>query len=143
MAHSTQENRMRIRDLMRSDLPCVGPDDTVGKAASRMSEHRVKALPVLDGARLEGIITDWDVTRAVAAGGDPVHRPVADWMTTEPVTVPPDAQLDECSELMAERRIHHLLICEGDRFVGMVHLDVEWSHMGGLETPTASFTARI
>jgi CBS domain-containing protein len=134
---------MRIRDMMRTDLPHVRPEDTMGEAARRMSERGVKALPVCDGARVEGIITDWDVTRAVAAGGDPVHRPVADWMSTELVAAAPDAQLDECSELMADRRIHHLVICDGDRFEGMVHLDVQWSQMGGFETPTASFSAPI
>jgi hypothetical protein len=44
---------------------------------------------------------------------------------------------------MADHRIHHLLVREGDRFAGMVHLDVEWSQTGGIETPMASFSARV
>jgi CBS domain-containing protein len=134
---------MRIRDVMRSDLPRVDPGDTVGEAARRMSEANVKALPVCAGARLEGIITDWDVTRAVAAGGTPERRSVAEFMSTELVAARPDAQLVECSDLMADRRIHHLLVCDGDRFEGMVHLDVSWSQLGGMETPMATFTAPI
>ena len=134
---------MRIRDVMRRDLPMVSPEDTVGEAARRMWESNVKALPVCEGARLEGIITDWDVTRAVAAGAGPERRSVADFMSTELVAAQPDAQLSECSDLMADRRIHHLLVCDGDRFEGMVHLDVSWSQLGGLETPMATFTAPI
>ena len=62
---------MRIRDVMRSDLPTVSPEDSVGEAARRMWNANVKALPVCEGARLEGIITDWDVTCAVATGDAP------------------------------------------------------------------------
>ena len=64
-------------------------------------------------------------------------------MATELVTAAPDAQLTEASELLADRRIHHLLVRDGERFAGMVHLDVEWSEMGGMETPTATFSAPI
>jgi CBS domain-containing protein len=79
----------------------------------------------------------------VATDLDAADQPTADYMSTDLVAASPDAQLEECSELMADRRIHHLLVCDGDRFEGMVHLDVQWSQLGGLETPTASFTAPI
>jgi CBS domain-containing protein len=134
---------MRIRDVMTSDLPAVSPGDTVGHAARRMWEAKVKALPVCEGSRLEGIITDWDVTCAVAAGEDPARRPVAECMSTELVAARPEALLDECAEMMADRRIHHLLVCDGDRFEGMVHLHVSWSQLGGMDTPIATFMAPI
>jgi hypothetical protein len=44
---------------------------------------------------------------------------------------------------MAERELHHLLVRDRDSFVGMVHLDVEWSRLGGIESPIATFAARI
>jgi CBS domain-containing protein len=134
---------MRIRDVMTRDLPAVSPGDTVGHAARMMWEARVKALPVCEGPRLEGIITDWDVTCAVAAGDDFAGRRVAECMSAEPVAARPDALLDECAEMMADRRIHHLLVCDGDRFEGMVHLDVSWSQLGGMDTPIATFMAPI
>jgi CBS domain-containing protein len=134
---------MRIRDVMTSDLPAVSPGDTVGHAARRMREAKVRALPVCEGSRLEGIITDWDVTCAVAAGEDPARRPVAECMSTELVAARPEALLDECAEMMADRRIHHLLVCDGDHFEGMVHLGVSWSQLGGMDTPMATFTAPI
>jgi CBS domain-containing protein len=134
---------MRICDVMTTDLPVVAPDDTVGDAARRMSESRVKALPVCEGERLTGIITDWDVTRAVAGAGDPGGRPLGDYMSTDLVAADPDTGLTEAAELMADAQIHHLVVRDGERFAGMVHLDVEWSQMGGLETPTASFSAPI
>jgi CBS domain-containing protein len=134
---------MRIADVMTTDLPVLEPDDSVRDAACRMTEAGVKALPVCREQRVEGIITDWDVTRAMAGEGDTSQRPLRDYMSTDVVTAAPDARLGDASELMADRRIHHLVVREGDRFAGMVHLDVEWSQMGGLEAPTASFSARI
>ena len=132
---------MRIRDVMATDLPKVEPEESVRDAARRMTESGVHALPVCDGERLEGIITDWDVTRAAA--DDASAGPLRDYMSTNLVTTAPDARLVEVSELMADRRCHHVLVRDGERFAGMVHLDVEWSQMGGMETPTATFSSRI
>ena len=65
-------------------------------------------------------------------------------MSTDLVAVPPDATLTDAAEVMAEGEVHHLLVRDGDRLQGMVHLDVEWSQLssaGG--PPVASFTAAI
>ena len=134
---------MRIRDVMATDLPTVEPEESVRDAACRMTEAGVQALPVCDGERLTGIITDWDVTRAMASSEDASSQPLRDYMSTNLVAATPDAQLGEVSELMANRRIHHVLVRDGERFAGMVHLDVEWSQMGGMETPTATFSSKI
>jgi CBS domain-containing protein len=134
---------MRISDVMTSDLPTMGPTDSLCDAALRMRERRVQALPVCEERRLVGIVTDWDVTRAVADGPDVGSSSVADYMTTDVVTAPPDTRLTDASEVMADRRIHHLIVEEEGNFAGMVHLDVEWSEVGGLEAPMATFAARI
>jgi CBS domain-containing protein len=134
---------MTIADVMTRDLPLIGPQDNLRTAAREMKEAGVKALPVQEGDRLVGIITDWDVTRAVADDGDPVQQPLSHYMSTDLVSVGPETSFMEATEEMAERRIHHLLVCEDGRFLGMVHLDVEWSELGGLETPMATFTAAI
>ena len=134
---------MRIADVMTRDLPTVAPGDNLSHAARQMTAAGVSALPVCDGDHLTGIITDWDVTRAVAADRDAADRMLSQYMTSDPVTVAPDTQLTEASEVMSDSRVHHLVVRDGDRFAGMVHLDVDWSRMGGLETPIATFAARI
>ena len=134
---------MRIADVMTRDLPTVAPGDNLSHAARQMTAAGVGALPVCDGDRLAGIITDWDVTRAVASDRDAADRLLGQYMTTDPVIVEPDTRLTDASELMSETRVHHLVVREGDRFAGMVHLDVDWSRMGGMETPIATFSARI
>src|SRR4051794_28493419 len=118
---------MRIGDVMATDLPTVEPEHSVRDAACRMAEAGVQALPVCDGERLAGIITDWDVTRAMAAVEDASTTPLRDYMSTDVVAAAPDARLGEVSELMADRRIHHVVVADGDRVAGMAHLKVEWS----------------
>jgi CBS domain-containing protein len=134
---------MRIGDVMTSDLPSVAPGDAVREAALRMTERNAKALPVCDRGRLVGIVTDWDVTRAVADADDAPQRRVGDYMSTDLVAVAPQTLLTDAADLMAERELHHLLVRDRDRFVGMVHLDVEWSRLGGIESPIPTFAARI
>jgi CBS domain-containing protein len=135
---------MTIADVMTRDLPTVGPQDELRKAAREMSESGCKALPVCEGERLVGIITDWDVARAVAEDDDPSHQSLSHYMSTDLVSVTPDTSFMDAAEEMAARRIHHLLVSDEDgRFCGMVHLDVEWSELGGLETPMATFAAAI
>lgn len=60
-----------VRDLMRTPVICVGPDDGVRLAARRMLQHRVGALPVVDAAQnLLGIITENDLVRSLAEQAD-------------------------------------------------------------------------
>jgi CBS domain-containing protein len=135
---------MRIADVMTRDLPTADPQDSIRDAAREMRRSGIRALPVCDGARLVGIVTDWDLVEALAEEADAPGRSVADFMSTDLVAVPPDATLTDAAEVMAEREVHHLLVRDGDRLEGMVHLDVEWSQLssaGG--PPVASFTAAI
>lgn len=89
-------------------------------------------------------MTDWDVVRALAADGDPSSQPLADFMSTDLVAAPPDATFAEAAEAMADHRVHHLLVRDGDRLAGVVHLDVEWSQLSGaVGPPAASFAAPI
>jgi CBS domain-containing protein len=126
---------------MTQDLPALAPRDSIRAAAERMTADRHKALPVCEGERLVGIVTDWDITRAVATGADRVEQA----MTADVVVAAPDATLDEAAELMGDARLHHLCVTEGDAFRGMVHLDVDWAHMGGdiAVHPMATFTAPV
>jgi CBS domain-containing protein len=135
---------MRIGDVMTRDLPTADPRASIRDAASQMRRSGIKALPVCDGERLVGIVTDWDLVEALASEADPADQSLADFMSTDLAAVAPDATLTDAAELMAEHEVHHLLVRNGDRLEGMVHLDVEWSQLsnaGG--APTASFTAAI
>jgi CBS domain-containing protein len=135
---------MRIADVMTRDLPTVEPDSSVRDAAREMRRRGVRALPVCEGARLVGIVTDWDLAVALADDGDPANRRLGELMSTDLVAAPPDATFTEAAELMADRRVHHLLVRDGEKLAGMLHLDVEWSELSGaVGSPIATFAAPI
>ena len=86
---------MCVRDLMTTDVPIARLEDTVRAAARLMDEAHVKVLPVCEGDRLMGVLTDSDVISAIADGGAPDTEFVRDYMSTNVVTVTPDTGLLE------------------------------------------------
>jgi CBS domain-containing protein len=136
---------MRIADVMTRELPTLPPDCSIRQAAAEMTERGVKALPICEGERLVGIVTDWDLAKAVANGEDLESLRIASVMSTDLVEAPPDATFADAAHLMAEREVHHLLVSSDGRFEGMVHLDVEWSELTESLSgaPMATFAARI
>jgi CBS domain-containing protein len=134
---------MRIRDLMITGVPIARPEGTVRDAARLMDHAHVKVLPVCEGDRLMGVLTDSDVICAVADGGAPDAEFVRDYMSVNVVVVTPDTGLAEAGRLMAHSRIHDLVVCDDDRFAGIVHLDVEWSDLGGLTAPHATLAVTV
>ncbi len=135
---------MAIADVMTTDLPTVGPGECLRDTAAKMKLRGAKALPVCDREELVGIITDWDLTVAIADDRSPSQTQVSECMSSDIVSATPRTTFPEALRLMGERRIHHLLVRDGDRFAGMVHVDVEWEELdGAVQAPMATFTARI
>lgn len=113
----------KVRDVMHPGAETVRPGDTVKRAASLMQAVDVGPLPVCDGDRLVGMITDRDITvRAVAAGRDPASTPVRDAMTPDIVYVGADQDVDEAIELMRQHEVRRLPVIDCGRLVGMVAL---------------------
>jgi CBS domain-containing protein len=113
----------KVRDVMHAGVETVRPEDSVKRAASVMQAADIGPLPVCDGDRLVGIVTDRDITvRAVAAGRDPSSTPVRDVMTPDIVYVRADQDVDEAIDLMRQHEVRRLPVVEGGRLVGMVAL---------------------
>jgi len=86
-----------------------------------MAKADVGPIPVVDGERLVGILTDRDVVvRVVAEGRDPQATTVGEVASTGLTTVSPDEDLDRALQLLAEQRIRRLPVVEGERLVGIV-----------------------
>ena len=115
---------MRIADIMTPDPQTVRPGDTLQAAAQAMDELNVGVLPVVDGGRLIGILTDRDiVVRSTSAGQDPGKAKVSDAMTTDAHTLTADAEVDEAVELMEEHQLRRLPVVDEDgKLVGIVSL---------------------
>jgi CBS domain-containing protein len=118
-----------LSDLMTSDVLTVAPEDTIGEAAQKMVDREVSSAAVSDYGRLIGILTERDLTRAVAGRTHSSEARVREWMTPDPVTLPASASPREAAEIMLDQRFRHIPVVEGDRAIGIVSIrDVaRWS----------------
>jgi CBS domain-containing protein len=106
---------------MTPGVRSVSPSDSLTDAAVAMRDEDVGSLPVVEGDRVVGIVTDRDiVVRAVAERADPQTLKVGDVSSGDLVTVLPDEDLDEALELMARYRVRRLPVVEDGRLVGVV-----------------------
>ena len=119
----------KLAEIMTSDVLKVDPSDTIGETAQRMVELGVSSAVVSDYGRLIGIVTERDLTRAVAGRVHSSEARVREWMTSEPVTLTPDASPEEAARVMLENGFRHIPILQGEEIVGIVSIrDVaRWS----------------
>jgi CBS domain-containing protein len=110
----------RIADIMTVRPISVAPDATVQVAAALMHEKTISCLPVCNDGRLVGILTTGDLAGRVIAKGRGPATPVAEVMTKDPLTLPPDALVFDALLAMGERQIGHLPIAEQGSLVGIV-----------------------
>jgi CBS domain-containing protein len=114
-----------IADVMTRDLEVVTPSTSLRDAAEKMRTLNVGPLPVCEGDRLMGIITDRDiVVRAVAMGMDPNSSRVSDAMTSDVETVFADEDISVAIHKMKEWQIRRILVVERNtqKLVGIVAL---------------------
>jgi CBS domain-containing protein len=112
---------MKVRALMTTEPVTVAPGATLGEVATLMKQEDCGAIPVVEGGRLVGIVTDRDIViRGVAAGTDPKTQRVSTVMSADPVTVGPDDDVSDAEQIMADRQIRRLPVVEGGRLVGII-----------------------
>jgi CBS domain-containing protein len=101
----------------------VRVDHTVRDVARYMTERRVGAVPVLDGTRLAGILSERDImSRVVAPGRDPDGVKAGEIMTKDLVVAAPDDPYEDGVRKMKQAGCRHLPVVAGDRFLGVVSL---------------------
>jgi CBS domain-containing protein len=111
----------QIRDLMTSNPATCESSTTVVEAAKHMAQKDVGPIPVVDGDRLVGIVTDRDIVlRVVAEGRDPSSTKVGDIASKQLETVSPDEDLDSALRKMASAQVRRLPVVENERLVGIV-----------------------
>lgn len=112
----------KIGELMTHDVKTVTTNDNVYEVAKLMKDHHIGAVPVVDGHRPIGIITDRDCVIRGYAERKSGSTAVAEVMTKNLITVSPDTSAEEAANVMATKQIRRLLVVEGDRLVGIVAL---------------------
>jgi CBS domain-containing protein len=107
---------MKASQIMTADVKVIRPDSTVKAAAEQMRELNVGALPVCDGERLVGMLTDRDITiRAVAEGRNPETTRAADCMSPEILYCFEDDELDQAHRIMKQYQVRRLPVISRDK----------------------------
>ena len=115
-----------VKDSMTREVVALPPQSTAGEALALCRERRIRHLPVLEGDRLVGIVSDRDLRSATPALGDPARAEalgrilVHEVMAREVATAHPDDPIEEAANAMRERKIGCLPVVEGGALVGMV-----------------------
>ena len=111
-----------IRDAMTSNPRAIDTTTPVAEAARLMKSEDVGSLPIVEGDRLVGMLTDRDiVVRVVAEGNDPQSTNAGDVASRDLVTIDPQQDLDEALRLMAQHQVRRLPVVEEDgRLVGIL-----------------------
>ena len=111
---------MRVAEVMHQDVATVEPDATLRDAARVLGKAQSAVALVVEADRPVGIITEHDLVQVIVDGENPSWFPVRSRMSTQDVTVDPDAQVSHAAALMSEHGLTHLPVMEGDRLVGLV-----------------------
>lgn len=127
---------MRCEELMKKDVVCVGPKDTVQAAAEKMRFSNVGFLPVCDEARKAmGTITDRDIAiRLCAYDKSASQTKVEEIMTHELIYCQPGDNISKAEELMAKHHKSRVLVIDekNDTLVGVISLsDIAEHERGG------------
>jgi CBS domain-containing protein len=114
---------MKVSEVMTRDVQTVRPDQTAREAASFMLRADAGAIPVAEGERLLGMITDRDIAvRGVAEGYGP-DTPVRELMSNDMVCVRMDDDIEDAASKMSEAQVRRLpVIDEDERLCGIVSL---------------------
>jgi CBS domain-containing protein len=119
---------MQVREIVRvkgSTLFTASPQQLLSDAVAAMAEHDVGSLVVMGGGKMVGMLTFREVIKAINEhkNGDSVQ--VESVMVRDPVTVPPDMEVDDLRRLMIEKHSRYISVMEGPLLMGVISfLDV-------------------
>jgi CBS domain-containing protein len=109
-----------VSDIMTRWVATVDPKRTVRDAATIMTKAHTGSIIIMDKEKPVGIVTEGDISRALARGADADKVSIGKIMSKKLITVSPDLMVEEAAKLMAEKRIKKLPVLEGGGLVGIV-----------------------
>jgi len=113
-----------LGELVRSqEMRYVNKGQTVLEAVNYMSEHKIGAVPVLEGDRMVGIFSERDLmVRCVAGRLDIEKTKIEDVMTKRVIIMEPGDSYEECLRIMKQEGIRHVPVCDRDKLIGVVSM---------------------
>jgi len=110
-----------IREAMTPNPTTVEPGTTAQDAARIMTSEDIGSLPIVEGDRLVGVVTDRDIAIRIVAEGKGADVPIGEIASKDVVTVDPEQSLEEAARLMAEHQVRRLPVTEEDgKLVGVL-----------------------
>jgi len=135
---------MKVRDIAIKETYCASPTASLSEIASMMKRHGIGAMPVCDGDKLVGMITDRDiVVSCVAAGMDATSCKTREFMTSNLIAVTPETDLEEAAKMMAREQVRRLPVVEEGCLVGMLSLGDIATALPGNDSLVAETLRRI
>jgi citrate synthase len=122
MAEASPDKTRTVADIMSRPVVTVGPEDKMAEAAGTMRERGVGAVVVTEGLRPVGILTERDLVRFTASGGDAGTALVSEWMTGAPDSVGPDVDVVAAFASLSEHGYRHIPVVTNDELVGIVSM---------------------
>ena len=122
------------------DLVTVRVGTSVSDVVSLLAEKRIGAVPVMDGDRVAGIMSERDLIYHLASDGAAVlDWPVEKAMTSPAITITQEMSVLGALATITQRRIRHLPVVEGERLIGLVSIgDLVKRRMDGIEQEAAA-----
>ena len=113
----------QLVDAKAHRLLSVAPEQTVYAALSKMAEHDIGALIVLQENKLVGIFSERDYARKIVLDGKTSKlTPISDVMTRKVVCVTADRTADECMALMTEKHVRHLPVVDKKNVLALISI---------------------
>ena len=114
---------MHVKDIMSSTVHSVQATDSIARAAQTMGDNDVGFLPVLDGRKIVGVVTDRDIAIRAVGAGVRTAEPVELIMTKNASTCSQDCDVEDALEIMASEQVRRLPVCgDGNDLIGVVAL---------------------
>jgi len=111
-----------ISEIMTEDCKTVGPKDSIKQAAIIMRDNDIGFVPVVEGSRLVGVVTDRDLVIRALADDSPGSTSVGDVLSTDIKTVSSDTTVDDAAELMAANQIRRLPVVDNGELRGVISI---------------------
>jgi len=110
-----------VRDIMTANADYVDGSTTVLEVAKKLAAEDYGSLPICEGDKLRGVITDRDiVVKVLAQDKDPASTKVIDLVQGEVVTIGADDSVEEAMQTMSKHQVRRLPVIDGTRLVGML-----------------------
>jgi CBS domain-containing protein len=115
-----------VKDILQekgAQVYSISPEAKVYQALQMMADKNVGALMVMEGDMVAGLISERDYARKIVLKGKfSKDVPVREIMTADIIRISPDEDVEQCMELMTDKRIRHLPVFKNDRLVGIISI---------------------